>query len=464
MRKSIIALAMLVSCLLLFQTAFAFDEGEIETTPTFKIGQAPTFFDYVPDEVLVKFKIASEAAIAQTIQAMGTKMLDKIPDLEIYELEIVDGSTVEEVVQRYLARPDVEYAEPNYYYYAQKVPNDPYYSTYQWHYPMINLPQAWDITTGSTSVKVAIVDSGIYMTHEDLTGNFLMSGGKLVGYDYVNNDSTPNDDFGHGTHVAGTVAAVTNNAKGVAGTCWNARLMVYKVLNSVGSGSAANIAKGLKAAADAGARIINFSVGGGYSDTVKDAVAYAYDKNSIIFAAAGNNGTSSLLYPASDSKTIAVGAVDARGNVRASYSNYGTGLDLVAPGGDTSRDDNHDGYADGVCSTIPLTGSYLYSFDYQGTSMATPHVAGVAALMLSLDSSLNFTQVRNILRNTATDLGDIYQFGAGLLNAYEAVKEAKPPPSNGGNGGTCSSSWEMFFAYAGMLALGLKSLFKALLA
>lgn len=314
----------------------------------------------------------------------------------------------------------VKYIEPNYIYRAFAVPNDSYYS-YQWHYEAINLPKTWDVIK-SANIIVAVVDTGVSFTHPDLQGIFVQ------GYDFVDNDNDPTDpakDVSHGTHVTGTIAALSNNGKGVAGVNWGGygiKIMPIRVLGADGSGTLDAVAQGVRYAADHGAKIINMSLGGGGdSQILRDAIQYAYNKGVTIVCAAGNeNGPVS--YPAKYPETIAVAAVryDLQ---RAPYSNYGPEVDVAAPGGDTSVDQNGDGYADGVLSTAwtPSNGD-TYMF-LQGTSMAAPHVAGVAALLYA-SGKTQPEEIRAALKNTAKDLGptgeDDY-YGAGLIDAYAAI-------------------------------------------
>ena len=250
--------------------------------------------EFVTDEIIVKFE----------------------GDVKPFRVIKVPEGKIREKVKEYSKRADVVYAEPNYIAYAQMVPNDPYYS-YQWHldnpvYGGIQMEEAWDISTGTPSVVVAVVDTGIayedykrYCQAPDLAKTCF-----VAGYDFVNNDEHPNDDNRHGTHVAGTVAQSTNNEIGVAGVAFDTCLMPVKVLNSRGSGTYANVAKGIRFAADNGAKVINLSLGGSSdSTTLKDAVAYAYQKGVTVVAACGNDNVSSCLYPAAyDDYVIAVGA------------------------------------------------------------------------------------------------------------------------------------------------------------
>ncbi len=255
----------------------------------------------------------------------------------------------------------------------------------------------------------------------------------IAGYDFVNDDTHANDDDGHGTHVAGTIAQTTNNNLGVAGIAFNTTIMPIKVLGADGSGTYDQVTDGIYYAADNGAKVINMSLSGPAATILEDAVVDAYDSGVTVVAACGNSNASSCEYPAGyDNYVIAVGATQ-YDQTRAPYSNYGSTLDLVAPGGNTGIDQNSDGYADGVLqqtfSDTPIDWGYWF---YQGTSMASPHVAGVAALLLAKDPSLTPSEIRNVLQSTAEDLGatgwDQY-YGYGLVDAQAALFSILPEVS-----------------------------------
>jgi serine protease len=368
---------------------------------------------FVQDEIIVKFR----------------------GDQRPFRVIKVPEGKIGDMITEYLKRADVEYAEPNYIAYALMTPNDPYYK-YQWNfdnpvYGGIQMEKAWDITTGNSSVVVAVVDSGIayenygsYCQAPDLAQACF-----VPGYDFINNDSHPNDDNSHGTHVAGTIAQSTNNSLGVAGIAYNTCLMPVKVLNSAGSGSYAAVANGIRFAADNGAKIINLSLGGSASDnTLKDAVKYAYEKGVTVIAACGNDNTSSCSYPAAyDDYVIAVGATQ-YDETKAPYSSYGPSLDIVAPGGNTTVDQNGDGYGDGILqqtfSSSRQTCSFSYYF-FQGTSMAAPHVSGVSALLIANGNATNPADIRAALQETAKDKGAPGRdntYGYGIVDAYKSLQ------------------------------------------
>lgn len=342
----------------------------------------------------------------------------------------------------------VKQAEPNYRYTAQAIPNDPDYIK-QWHYPLINLPQAWDTSTGTGAI-VAVLDTGVYLAHEDLAANL------VAGYDFISEtsnaldgngiDSNPDDpgDGGlsgssswHGTHVAGTIAAVTNNAKGVAGVAYGAKIMPLRVLGATG-GSSYDIQQALYYAAglpnDSGtvptqrAHIANLSLGCQYCFSASEAAVYQQvrDAGLIVVAASGNENSGEPGYPASYASVISVAATD-RFDARAPYSNFGQYVAVSAPGGA-----QQSGPVNGVLSTLvdQSSGSRRSAYAYyQGTSMATPHVAGVAALMVSLRPSLTPTEFEQAISSGSIvkDIGaagrdDFY--GYGRIDALKAVQHA----------------------------------------
>lgn len=376
---------------------------------------------YIEDEIIVKYK----------------------GDEKPFRLVKVPAGQVKEKIKEYRKKKEVEYAEPNYLAYAQFTPNDPYYS-YQWHfqnssYGGIQVEKAWEIASGS-GVIVAVVDTGVaYEDYQQGLKRYCKAPDFnqtcfVEGWDFVNNDSHPNDDNNHGTHVAGTIAQSTNNNLGVAGIAWKSCLMPLKALDKTGTGTYANIASAIRWAADHQAKVINLSLGGtADSQTLKDAVVYAYQKGVTIVAACGNENKANCLYPAAyDDYVIAVGATQ-YDETKAPYSNYGPSLDLVAPGGNLSVDQNNDGYGDGILQQTFESSNKVCNFGYyffQGTSMATPHVAGVAALLISAGKANTPEEVRNILQQTAEDKGapgrdDIY--GWGLVNAAAALGIAITP-------------------------------------
>lgn len=310
------------------------------------------------------------------------------------------------------------------------VPNDPYYA-YQWHLDQIQMPEAWTQHRGR-GVVVAVIDTGVAYRSE---GGFtqapdLADTAFVPGYDFVQNDELPDDEHGHGTHVSGTIAQSTNNSLGVAGVAPEATIMPLKVLDRNGTGGWGGIAAAIRYAADHDADVINMSLGGGMSSrAVQRAINYAHEKGVLIVAAAGNSSRSRVEFPARHDHVVAVGAVRYDRELTF-YSCYGTGLDVVAPGGDLRVDQNDDGMPDGVLQNT-LVGGDPNRFDYlawQGTSMASPHVAGVGALVYSAGIRDPDT-VEQILKQSAMDLGDARRYGSGLVQASHALHLAQQSTS-----------------------------------
>jgi serine protease len=328
------------------------------------------------------------------------------------------------MVLLYSCENDVEYAELNYYVYALFVPNDPLYAADQWNFSNssagINMQSAWDITFGEPNVIVAVVDTGVAFEnyHNFKQAPDLAQTHFVPGYNFVSNTTHPNDDEGHGTHVTGTIAQSTNNNLGVAGIAFNCSIMPVKVLDSTGQGTDTAVADGIQFAASNGAKVINLSLGGtAGSNTMQNAVAYAYSHGVTVVCAAGNDYQSGdpPIYPAAyDAYCIAVGATGINRN-HAFYSNTGSYLDVVAPGGDSS--------AGIVQQTFQGSVTNFGYFSFEGTSMATPHVSGIAALLIS-HGTIGPDAVREAIQNTARDLGTAGWdpvFGWGLVDAHAAL-------------------------------------------
>lgn len=392
MRKAILGL--IVLAFMMPATAFPV---QVEAEPT-SLGQAIVGFE--PEQLP---KLLSGSLLA----GYQVKLVEPRADyLVVYAEDLVP------LRQAMAAIPGVAYVEDDAIMSAFQAPNDPSYGS-QYGPQQMGAPAAWSsIGYGSTNIVVAVLDTGIRSTHEDLQANY------IGGYDYVNDDNNPNDDCGHGTHVSGTVAAVTDNGVGVAGVS-QASIVHHKVLGPIGgllsitcSGSSSDINAAIMDAADDGADIISMSLGGGgYSTAGDNAVNYAYNKNVLVVAASGNDGEdNSVSYPAAYDNAIAVGALTSSGT-RASYSNGGAELEITAGGSD-------------VLSTY--NGNDADYETLSGTSMATPHVAGALALAKSCDPSISNGNLRQIMQNTAEDLGSSgwdNEYGYGLLRVDHIVNQ-----------------------------------------
>ena len=313
----------------------------------------------------------------------------------------------------------------NFPVHADFHPNDPYFNCIgQWGVCKIGADSAWDVTLGSRSVVVAVVDTGVWWTHEDLQANMWVnpSDGTSHGYDFIDGDRNPmdNDPSGlyHGTGVAGVIAAITDNNVDIAGVA-QVRVMALRSLGSNGQGSSLNTSQAIHWAAQNGAKIINLSLGtnetfGGPTD-IQLAIDYAWSQGALVVAAAGNGGISTLDYPARLPNVVSVAAIDETGR-KASFSNYGSGLDLAAPG--TT-----------IFTLGGGTNSQLHTL--QGTSFAAPFVSAVAALLLSVDPNLTNVELWNILNSTAVQPGGgtgyNTNYGWGVVNAWNAINALRQP-------------------------------------
>lgn len=363
---------------------------------------------FAEGEIIVKFSpSASFNQIGKMGEKYGYKVKERLLLPETFVLKVPAG--VEEALSKILARlPIVDFAEPNFEAEALLIPNDTYFNN-QWGIAKIQMPQAWDIATGSSNIKVAVLDTGIDNDHPDLSS-------KVDVWKNFSSSRSSDDLYGHGTHVAGIAAAITNNSLGVAGVGFNTHLMSVKVLNDSGSGYYSWVINGITWAADNGAKVINLSLGGSSgSSSLENAINYAWNKGVLLSCAAGNNGSSNYMYPAVYQNCLAVAATDSS-DQKASWSNYGSWVDVSAPGVD-------------IFSTLPnhrakVSKTRNYG-SLSGTSMATPFTAGLGALLFGLDSSLNNTQVRERIEQTAMQIsgtGTYWQWGR--IDAFSAVSTA----------------------------------------
>lgn len=363
----------------------------------------------VPDRLLVQHRIgANTASIQRTFRTHGAAAQAYHDALRVSVLK-VDPARRDQIQKSLEASGLFDFVEPDYLASVNNTPNDPGFPS-QWHLATIQATSAWNITTGSTGVTIAMVDSGIDTTHPDFAG-------KIVGgWNFLANNSTIVDTMGHGTTTAGAAAATGNNGVGVSGVVWQNPIMPLIVVDSTGYASYSNIANAITYAAQRGVRIVNVSIGGSTSSSMlQSAVTYAWGLGTVVFASAGNGGLNAPYYPAGCQYAVAVGATDSTDTWQ-SFSNYGSFLSLVAPGLNIY--------------TTTKGGGYTYM---SGTSYSSPIAAGVAALVLSQAPSLSASALVNTLEKSADDLGaagwDQF-YGWGRVNAYRALTSniTLPPP------------------------------------
>lgn len=367
---------------------------------------------YKKQEVVVKFKTPPSAEALERIKEhIRAREVKKLGYAYVFDSE----SWSTERLLDYFEAQAIEYAEPHYLYVTNAAPNEDFqpndelYRRYQWNLPVIETPAGWSFTKGSEGVLVAVVDTGATLSHPDLAGHL------AEGYNVIDPGSPPEDDVGHGTHVAGVISALTDNGQGVAGMTWYNKVMPVKVLDSTGMGSTYSVAEGIIWATDHGAKVINLSLGNYASaEFLHDAIRYAYDRDVALIAATGNDNTSQPGFPAAYPEVLSVSATNPYGE-KASFSNYGDYVDVVAPG-------------ESIASTY-IDNQYAA---LSGTSMASPHVAALAALVRSANPALKNTEVYDIIRQSTTDLGsagrDPY-FGYGQIDVARALRLATGAPA-----------------------------------
>lgn len=393
--------------------------------------------DHATGEILVSFKEGVSESTKAAVHARHGGKRTRVGYGRAFDVVGSPGKTDEALIESYESDPNVSYAEPNYKIHAHLEPNDQYFG-FQWHMPQVKAQAAWDISTG-LGVIVAVIDTGVRIS--GAADGFLHP--LVAGYDFVNNDTDADDDNAHGTHVAKTIAEVTNNGIGVTGLAFNSRIMPIKVLGADGSGTTEWVANGIRFAADNGADVANLSLGRspqfGPSQTEQAAVQYAVNSGVTVVVSSGNDfSRSGVGYPARYEEAIAVGAANAIKKVPR-YSNRGEGIDITAPGGD-DRDRNRDGFIDGVLQETfdPSDNSWAYWF-YIGTSQAAPHVSGAAAMVIAngtgsgLTGAARVAAVRGALESSAEDLGDPgydLTYGWGHLDIEAALNSTPPQPDN----------------------------------
>ncbi len=358
---------------------------------------------YRPGQVVVKMKDGYSTQAVSDMQRIQS--ISGMAGTGVYATQ--KGESVQDAVQRLQQTPGVEIAEPNYIYRALATTNDPMMNQV-WGHSKVGAQAAWDQSQGS-DVLVAVVDTGVNYNHPDLQGRI------IKGPDLANNDSDPMDDQGHGTHVAGTIAATANNSQGIAGIAYNSKVLAIKVLGGDGSGDTSKIANGILKAAEMGAKVINLSLGGPQSSSVlKSAVDKATQQGALVVVASGNENTQNPSYPAAYPNALSVGSTTTSDS-RSSFSNYGSTVDIAAPGSD-------------ILSTTEKTYKKL-----SGTSMASPHVAAGAAVLLGKNPGLTNTQLREILSTSgdaATGFGNSAVKRMNLVKALAAVEGGNAPAPN----------------------------------
>ncbi len=369
-------------------------------------GQAADLKSYVPGRLLVGHRTSGDRGLEDRVLRLhGAAVRRDLRDLSVSVVDVPEASS-EAILVSLKNSGLFDYVERDYYAHTAAVPNDPSYGS-QWHLPRIHSPQAWSVTTGSASVVIAVIDSGVFGTHPDLAAKL------VAGWNFVGGNTDTSDVLGHGTAVAGAVAAASNNNIGIAGVSWASRVMPLVVVNGEDYAAYSDIAAAIQYGADHGARILNVSIGGvNQSTTLQNAVDYAWNRGAVIFAAAMNNSTSTPYYPAACNHVVAVSATDSDDHL-AGFSDYGNWIALSAPGTNILTTMNGGGYG-----------------YWSGTSFAAPVAAGVAALCLAVNPALSNAALVALLESTADDLGtpgyDNY-FGWGRINAYQAVSGAAPP-------------------------------------
>ena len=374
---------------------------------------------YAVDEVVVKFrKPLTARELLKLRRELDLTVVRHSKQTYVFR----SGTHRTESLLTYFKRMNPVYIEPHYLYLTNDllsdsdgeaqviVPNDTLYAEYQWNLPQIETEQGWNWNKGSRDMVVAVIDTGVQADHPDLKGRL------VKGVNIVDPSASPEDDVGHGTHVAGIIAAQVNNNEGVAGLTWFTKIMPVKALDNTGAGSTYSVAEGVIWAADHGANIINMSLGN-YAEAqfLHDAIQYAADKGVLVVAASGNDNTDRPGYPAAYPEVLAVAATDP-GGAKAEYSNYGDYIDVAAPG--TS-----------IASTYP--GSRYAALS--GTSMAAPHASALASLIRAANPGLSNAEVMDLLRNTAQDLGDQGKdpyFGYGQIDIRKALQAASGQASS----------------------------------
>jgi thermitase len=357
----------------------------------------------ISTQLLAQPRLGADADhVSGAFTVAGAQPHHTIPAIRVHVLS-VPAAAVDRVQQALERTGLFTYVERDGIAHPTSTPNDPSFAS-QWHLNKIRASDAWDLTTGSLTTPIAIIDSGADPTHPDLSSKL------LPGWSFLTGTSSTADTMGHGTAVAGTVAAATNNGIGGSGVAWSNPVMPLVVVDSTGSASYSNMASAITYAADHGARIVNMSLAGtSGSSTLQTAIDYAWNKGTVVFAAAGNYSTSSLYYPAACNNVVAVSSTSSSDTL-SGFSNFGNWIDLAAPGESILTTSNGGGYG-----------------YWSGTSFASPIAAGVGALVLGIRPALSASALVSLLEQNADDLGTPgvdSSFGWGRVNAYNAVSAA----------------------------------------
>lgn len=383
---------------------------------------------YYENEIVVTFQNKpSPEQMKQIMSDISGTLPRKLNSTYIFRSDTMD---MKQLRQYFLNKWQPKYIEPHYLYLTNEnggsywddpgsffneddtsyteetpeIPNDMLFSEYQWNLPIIETNRGWQLSKGSNDVIVGVVDTGVDLKHPDLQGRL------LKGYNVIEPDKAPADDVGHGTHVAGIISANVNNSEGIAGMMWGGKILPVKALDKSGSGTTYSVAQGIIWATDHGAKVINMSLGN-YADAqfLHEAIKYAFERDVVLIAATGNDNTERPGFPAAYPEVLSVSATDYNLQ-KASFSNYGDYIDVMAPG-------------ESIASTYPDNQYAALS----GTSMASPHVAALAALIRSVNPELKNTEVMDIIRKNVIDLGDSGRdkyYGYGQIDVYAALQAA----------------------------------------
>jgi thermitase len=370
----------------------------------------------------------------ESYNSSGKTALSDIARIYTIEMDLQPGQTIHEAMEAYRNNPDIEYAEPDYYVTIESAPNDPAYSA-QWSLQKIEAQNAWNIYTGNHKTVVAVIDTGIDYNHPDIHNNMWVNEAELngtegidddnngyvddiYGYNFIYLNGNPADDYGHGTHCAGIIAAEGNNNLDIAGICWNARIMALKFIGSLGKGSVSDAILAHYYAVENGADVISNSWSlSEFSQSLRDAIDYVYSQGVIVVAAAGNYSSSTVHYPAGFPNVFSAAATNTIDS-RWYYSSYGDWVDIAAPGFNILSL-----LAEGTLTGTPYDENLTY---LSGTSAACPHIAGACALLLSANPYLSCGQVENILTRTCDPIPKGICSSNGRLNLYKAIQAAIP--------------------------------------